>query len=406
MSWDRKRSMIGVLLLCAFAVIVAGCGGGSGSSSSSDGGETTPAGESTTAGETTPAGESSSSSYLEGVDAYVEELLGPKGSFEEFPTSSPVKPDPSRKIMIIDCGEEVTACKLEAEAAETAAHKLKWGTTLFDTKSNPASANTAIRNGLAEGVDGITMYLIDCQYAKAGLEEAKEAGVPVYAVEGKDCNETGQGSEPLYTDVMRYAEDMSFGEYQTLFGKAAASYAISKADGKSDAFAMLEEAPYIKFEQEAFEDTYAECEECELKVTNFPLSAYGTNLQAIAETELLRLPEINAFLPSFEAAALETYPAIQATGRGEEITTFVGEGNEGGLALIREGTNTYAFNWPVKWEGWGAIDGLGRIFLGQKPVHTGQGAQLIDAEHNLTPSGAAKPPIDFEAMYERLWGVG
>jgi ribose transport system substrate-binding protein len=384
--------MVGILVLFALALIVTGCGGGSSS-------------DSTTTATEASSTEGSSSSYLDGVNAYVDKLLGPKGSFEEFPTSSPVKPDPSRSIAIIDCGEEIGACKLEAEAAETAAQKLGWKTTVFDTKANPATANTGIRNALAEGVDGITMYLTDCQYIKAGLEEAKEAGVPVYAVEGKDCNETSQGSEPLYTAVMRYAEDMSFGEYQTLFGKAAADYAISKADGKSNALAMLEEAPSIKFEQEAFEDAYAECEECELNVVNFPLSAYGTKLQGIAETELLRSPDINAFLPSFEAAALETYPAVQATGRGEEIATFVGEGNEGGLDLIREGTNTFAFNWPVKWEGWGAIDGLGRLFLGQEPVHTGQGAQLIDADHNLSAGGPAEVPVDFEAMYERLWGL-
>ena len=404
MHWDRKRSIVGVLVLLALALIVAGCGGSSSSSSSGSSTSSGSGGETASAEEST-SGSTSSSSYLEGVNEYVEELLGPKGSFEEFPKTSPVRPDPSRSIAIIDCGEEIGACKLEAEAAETAAHKLGWKTTLFDTKANPASANTGIRNALAQGVDGITMYLTDCQYIKAGLEEAKEANVPVYAVEGRDCNETSPGAEPLYTAVMSYGGGKSFGEYQSQFSKAAADYAISEADGKSDALAMLEEAPSIKFEQEAFEDAYEECEECELKVVDFPLSAYGTNLQAIAETELLRDPQINSFLPSFEAAALETYPAVQATGRGEEIATFVGEGNEGGLDLIREGDNTFAFNWPVKWEGWGAIDGLGRLFLGQKPVHTGQGAQMIDAEHNLSASGPAEVPINFEAMYERLWGL-
>jgi hypothetical protein len=36
---------------------------------------------------------------------------------------------------------------------------------------------------------------------------------------------------------------------------------------------------------------------------------------------------------------------------------------------------------------------------------TGIGIQLVDRDHNLTPSGAVPSTVDFEAIYKKAWGV-
>jgi ribose transport system substrate-binding protein len=383
-------------------LVLAGCGGGS--SSSSSGGSSTQS-EGGSGGSTSEGGGSSGEAALARMEEEIEKASGPEGTFAEEPTTSPVRAGTNKSIAIISCGQEVGACKIATEGGEEAAHKLGWKTTLFDAKSNYASANTGIRNALAEGVDGIFTYLIDCQYMKAGLEEAKEAGVPVVAGEGRDCNETSSGGEELFTYAFHYQGGLNFMEEDALYGKLAAEYAIVNKEGKSNALAFEDDVPSIKPQQEATEKAYSECPECQLKVVNFPVSAYGTRLQEIGEQNILQNPEVNSVIPSYEAAALEIFPSVRSSGREEEILTFVGEGNAGGLDLIREGTNGYSVAWPVKWEGWGSVDALGRIFLGQKPVGTGLGLQIVDAEHNLPKSGPAQTPVDFEAMYEKAWGL-
>jgi ribose transport system substrate-binding protein len=399
---NGKRWILAFAILLVGASVLAGCGGGSSSTTAGS------SGGSETSGGTESSSESSggsSSGSLGKMEKNVEFLLGPNGTFKEEPTTSPVRADSSRSIQIISCGQEITACSNATGAAEKAAHLLGWKTSLFDAKSEYSSAQSAIRNAIAQKVDGIFVYLIDCQYLRASLEEAKKAGIPVVAAEARDCNESEQGSPSLFTYIVHYEHDKTYPEYLETYFRSAAEYAIVEANGESNALSFLDDVPAIEPEKLAVEATYAECEKCELEVIQFPVADYGTKLQGLGEQNLLKNPDVNTVLPSYEAAALEIFPAVRSSGRESQILTFMGEGSEQGLEVLRQGTHTYAFNWPVKWEGWAGVDALGRIFLNQEPVHTGQGSQLINAENNLSPSGPGVAPVDFEAMYEKAWQV-
>lgn len=401
MTLNGKRWLLTIAISVLGMGVLAGCG--SSSSSSTGGSSTGSETSSETAGES--AGGSSSDPTLAKMEKNVEFLLGSEGTFKEEPTTSPVRADSSRRIQIISCGQEITACANATGAAEQAAHLLGWKTSLFDAKSEYSSAQTAVRNAIAQKVDGIFVYLVDCQYLRASLEEAQNAGITVVAAEARDCSESENGSPSLFTYIVHYEKGKGYPEYLETYFRSAAEYAIVKAGGESKAISFLDDVPAIEPEKLAVEATYEECESCELKVTLFPVSDYGTKLQGLGEQELLKNPDVDTVLPSYEAAGLELFPAVRASGKESQILTFMGEGSEEGLEILREETNTYAFNWPVKWEGWAAVDALGRIFLNQKPVHTGQGSQLIDSEHNLSPSGPGVAPVDFEAMYEKAWGV-
>lgn len=346
------------------------------------------------------SGGSASNAYLEEVQGTVDELLSPEGTFVEEPTTSPTAPGEAKNIAIISCGQQVGACAEATGAAQEAADALGWESTLFDAKLDLPSASTGIRNAVAQGADGIFLYFIDCDFIKAGLQEAKDAGVPVVAAEARECDP----SNPLFTHVVEY-EPGNYEEQQRAFYRAAAQYPIAELDGESKAITFLDEVPQGEWGTEEIEQVYEQCEGCTLEVVRFPQTAYGTRLQGIAEQELLRNPDVNTVIPSFEASALEIYAAVRSSGKADQILTFVGEGGVAGLDLLREGANGYAFNFPVRWEGWGGIDALGRLFAGEEPVPIGLGSQLIDADHNLPESGPAVSPIDFEAMYKEAWGV-
>ncbi|HYC82874.1 MAG TPA: substrate-binding domain-containing protein [Solirubrobacterales bacterium] len=393
----RNRSKLAgaIAALVLMVALVAGCGSGS---STTSGGSTGGS-----AAEGTTEGGGSSSDYLSGVEKHVETLLSTEGTSVEKPTTSPVRAGGHHKIALISCGQQAALCARGVGAAEEAAHKLGWTATLFDAKLNPPSAATGIRQAIAAGDDGIFVFLVDCTNIKSALEEAKNAGIAVVAGESRDCDETNPGSPPLFTYSLELSGGLNVVSGNREFFGAAAEYAIDKYDGESKALAFFESTANGNLTASLLEEAYAKCSGCSLEMIRFPPSAYGTRLQGIAEQELLKHPEVNTVVPAFEATALEVYPAVRASGKSSEILTFVGEGNEGGMDLIREDANGYAVPFNAEWEGYGGIDALGRLFLGQKPVPIGQGFQLIDAEHNLPKSGPAASPIDFKAMYEKAW---
>jgi ribose transport system substrate-binding protein len=387
-----RPQFLGVLVAIGLlAALVAGCGGGSTSASGTSTGGS--------------GGGESTSGYLPQMEKSVEKYFGPKGTFEEEPTTSPVRAGENRKIAVISCGQQSPACANGSDAAIEAAHKLGWQATLFDAKLNLPSAATGIRQAIAAGDEGIYVYYIDCSYIKTALEEAKKAGIPVVGSDSRDCNEIEPGSPSLYTYSIHYAGGANYDEYQEHFFVNSAEAAIVHFNGESKALIFLEEIPAAELYVEAIEKVYNRCSGCSYEFVRFPYSAIGTGLQGIAEQELLKHPETNTVIPSYEIIAQEIYPAVRASGKSSEIFTFMGEGGQGGLDLLRNGALGVSFNWPVEWEGYGAVDALGRLMLGQKPVATGQGSQLVDDEHNMPESGPAVSPVDFKAMYEKAWGI-
>ena len=350
-------------------------------------------------------GPSASADYVEDVQASVDKALGPEGTFVEEPTTSPVAPGDSKKVSVISCGQQVGACAEAADAAQEAADALGWESTLFDAKLDLPSASTGIRNALAQGADGILMFYIDCENVTAALQEAKDAGVPVVAAESRDCSDTSSGGPSLFTHVVEYQEG-TYDQWLDAVYVATAEYAIAEFDGESHAVAFMDDVPAVDGAAEAVERVYEQCEGCTLEMVRFPVTAYGTRLQGIAEQELLKNPDVNTVMPSFEASALEVYPAVRSSGKADQILTFVGEGGVPGLDLIRDGVRGYAYCVPVRWDGgYASVDALGRILAGEEPVPIGMGVQLIDAEHNMPEGGACESPIDFEAMYKEAWGV-
>lgn len=388
-----------MLLLAAACVTVSACGGGS---SSTEGGGTSAEAGSEGGSEGGSGGESSGSTGA--VEERAEAFLSTKSNFKEAPTK-PVKPPSGKKLMLVSCGQTITACKYANDSAEEAAKDLGWQTTLFDTKGELAEAATAVRNAVAQGYDGITMYFIDCSYAKAALQEAKEAKIPVVTAEGFDCGEINPSAPELFTYKVEYSEG-KYVEHAKNWGRSIGDYAVLNKGGDVNALIFADESNRANVPiTEGIEEALDECSGCSSEVVTFPISDFGTSLQRIAEQELLKHPEVNTVLTTYEAISLEVRPAVQAAGR--EILLFLGEGGTPGMDLIREGTsNVYASGFPIEWEGYAMIDAFARIFAGQEPEATGIGVQLIDEEHNLSPKGPYAPPVDYKKMYRKLWGVG
>lgn len=382
----RKRSAV-LAGLALVAVLAVGCGGGSSSDESSGG---------------------DSSAVLSKSKKTVEKLLGPKGTYKE-PEGGAPKPADGAKIALVSCGQQIEGCAETMAAAEEAASELGWTTTLFDTKGDPTQANTAIRQAIAQNMQGVFTYAIDCEYAKAGLEEAKKAGVPVYQAQGRDCNESDPGAPALFAGSNVYSEGEGWFDYIDRVIRSQVDYAIAKTDADTNVMFLADDTLALSKEAAvSAKDATEACSTCSYTEVIVPITSIGTKLQGQVQQQLLKNPDTNAIVVAYQDLMLGGgSAAVQQSGKQDDILMSTGEGGTASMDLVRSGDGTYfGYGFSAAWEGWAAIDALNRMLAGQEPANSGIGIQLYDAEHNTPESGPYEPPIDFRSAYLKSWGAG
>ncbi len=393
------RALVVLIASLAAALALAACGGSSDSSS------TAASGGETSGTSTVSEGGSASSA----VDARVEELY--EGTYGLPPKTAP-RPQPGKTIWLISCGQSVSACATAVDGAKEASEELGWKTKLFDTKGDPSAMLDGVRSAVAAGAGGIFLYAIDCSLVKSGLQEAKEAGIPVVGAELADCSDVEEGAPSLFSYTTHYVNNRSFPEFIREWGAAQADWDIAELD---------EEAKTIVFKQtdgfsvlaavEGFEEELATCGGCEVADTvEFVLGELGPALEQKASQALLQHPEANSVEVPYDAVMTSgVAAALRGSGNLAKMRIMGGEGSVANMEMIREGTGQdAAVGLPGEWEAIAAIDGLNRIIDGEKPVESGIGLQIVDEEHNLTPSGPYEPlhdgkPIPYAQLYKQAF---
>lgn len=372
----------------AVALVASGCGSGSKQSG----------GSGTTAG--------SGSASLAEAQAVVDKALSPKGTFKQ-PAGDAPAPKPGATIALISCGQQIEGCAEAMASAAQAAQTIGWKTTLFDTKGDPTAAGSGIRQAIARKADGIYLYAIDCQYAKAPLEEAKAASIPVFQSQGMDCSDTDPNTPSLFSGSNVYSDGEGFFDFYKQAIAAVTDYAIVRHDGSAHVMFVGDDTLSLsKVAEASARATTAGCGDCSYTEVTVPLASIGTKLQGTVQQKLLQNPDTNTIIVAYQDLTLPASAAVRAAGRQNQVLVSVGEGGSASMDLVRGGAGRYVgTGFSNGWEGWAAIDGLNRLIAGGKPANSGIGVQLFDAEHNVPASGPFEPPIDFQSAYKASWGV-
>lgn len=325
------------------------------------------------------------------------------------PSGGPVSPPKGKNVWIISTGQEIETAQNASTAMEEAGDKLGWEVTLFDGKFESSRQISGIEQALADGADGLVLVYVDCAPVKAGLEQAKKAGVAVVGIESKDCDPA------LENHVVKYAGDEDFATWVAHgFGGTQAKWVIAKTKGQAKTIVTVQTDLYttaVTYDP-GITDEFAKCKTCEIVDTiEFVGTEFGPPLQQKIEQSLNKNPDANSFIAAYDAVMTGGggAAALRASGRLDEIESMGGEGSKPGIELIYNQAGMDACSGiPTAWEGYGAIMGLARIFAGQDPNkgNSGIGSQACDADHNLPPKGESyQAPIDFVSAYEKLWGV-
>lgn len=399
-----NRKFLSVTVVAVTTVVLAACGLSSGSNS--------------------PNGSTSlSANTQKAIDAAY------KGDFGTPPQTAP-KPSPGKNIWVVTLSATVIDYHAAGQIID-AAKLMGWHVTIFDGKFSPDTIVSGLRQAVAAKADGIVLTAVDCASVKAGLQDVKAAHIPVVGVEDLDCNQqvgnngvlqdTGQpglfSAQPLY-NLPSGGVTTFVGFYGGVYGpyQAVGMAAGTKGNGKIIALDETD-VPFIAVGFDAFNKTLAQsCPACKIVDTiDFVGTDLGPTLQQKVAQALVQHPEANAIYGLYDAPTQDVATAVIGSGRTNSLFVMGGEGTAPVADLIRENRGVNAgVGYSVTWEAWSALDALNRLFHGEKPVGTpdgagfpsGMGAQLYDSHHNMPSKGQRfQGPIDFQAAYRKAWGV-
>lgn len=357
------------------------------------------------AGETKNTGDADTGFLAENAKL-VQEYLGEKGTFAPPPTEAPA-PEKGKRIALVSCGQVINSCAEEIGAADEAAKMIGWQPQIIDSPNgDPTAAVPGIKRAVADGVDAIFVYYIDCAYIKDGLEDAKAAGIPVIESNSQDCSKTDEGAESYFQRGVQYnVGDGSYDAWLKAWLVSQAQYSIDKLEGKAD-LALFSDSTNAA-SRALFgwvEEEMAKCTSCNYYGFEFPFTDIGTSLQGKAETFLLKNPSVNAILSGYGAILTGGVSAAASKIRPDALVS-ASDGLAPGIALMNEGKAQFGSGLSYEWEGFAAIDTINRVLHGQEAVNSGIGIQVFDEEHNRPAGDAWQPPYDFKSLYAQAWGI-
>jgi len=321
------------------------------------------------------------------------------------------KPTPGKKVTAVVFGNQSQAGPWFSDSIKEAGAAAGWTVNVVDGQFSTDLYLSAVRQAIAEKVDGIVLFVIDCAAVKAGAEEAQKAGIPIVYAEGYDCDSDGQGKATgyplgLYNSLTE--QGVEYVKFLEATGQLQADAMISAKEGKANALAVnyAETAATVSI-TDGFKAEMALCSGCTSRVFEAVYADWGEALQTKISTELLKDPNLNAIMGNYDDPVLNGIAAAAATS-GRDIYVTGEAGYPGMIDLIRQGKADMTIGYDGAMEAWGSIERLNRIFNGDtKMFNIGIGLQLIDAEHNLPPEGQENyvAPVDYVGAYKAAWGV-
>lgn len=326
-----------------------------------------------------------------------------------LPGAAPRPAAKSKRVIFISSGQNSISSAVPVAGQIEAAKALGWQTQLLDGQSNPALWPGLVRQAIAARPDAISLQSIDCPLVAKPLEEARAAGIKVAAAYSFDCDDPKFKGAKHFDAVASYGSaNNDLGEFTRQYGELQGNAAIAKFGDKANVLQFNDdEFRILNYTSEGFQRA-VKAGGGKITYSTFLVSELGPKLEAKVTGELLKNPGVNVVKSPFTGATLLGIASgIQKAGRTGKVYVIGGEGFAPELDLMRKGAVDIANVNPNAWVGWATMDSLNSVFIGQKPVDSGIGWTLVDAEHGLpSAAGASFEDFpDFRAVYRKAWGV-
>lgn len=384
---SRRRPLAGAALAVAVVAALAGCATNSGENGS--GGET-----------------SASDEVAQRAAEQLEAIYGAGTMGEPADDGPPAQT--GRHVFMVNSGVQNPTGTKMVTGAQEAADLLGWELTVFDGKYDPSLYQEGIRQGIAQGADAIWLYSVDCPLVQTALDEARQAGIPVFSQEAAECSDDPD-VESYFAASLPFSEG-TFADWGVGLGEAQAIWLLAQLGEKANVIEVsVPELVLTKAMSDGFNAKIDElCPTCEVTTVQARTAEFGPALQEKIATALLRNPDANGLALSYEdVVTAGGSAAVMESGRNDSLYVASCASFAANVELIRNNAGQDAgCVFDLTFETWAAADMINRYFAGVEPGETGVGHAVIDRDHGLPAEGEDwATEIDYESIYKKVWGV-
>lgn len=273
-------------------------------------------------------------------------------------------------------------------------------TQIVSAKGSAQRMNQGVASAVAQGADGIVLLAVDPRLVDGPLKKAYSADIPVVdsLVAGPDAPLDG-----LFAHV-------DFDAVKS--GGLVGDWIL--ADSGCDAEVATFASTILTIHKGLVEGSTKEIErlcpdDCNAELVEFDSTKMATDLGTSTQSVLRRNPDINYLFPVLDAGVQFVEPAVQQTGKAEDVKIVSHDGVSTNLDNLRKGGEQVldvAFP-PTPWMGWALMDQVARGILGEEPGDWEIPVRLIDST-NVGESDADLFPeyANFQDAFVKAWGTG
>ena len=343
--------------------------------------------------------DASSSSKIDEAGLKAAEATVAKASVRPttIPVTDPVsKPIPKgKKITFVSCGVE--ACAMQGPILAAGAKSLGWTVDQVATDGSAEKVQGAIDAAIRNGSDAVILNAADPDAYAKQIADAKKAGVQFVTC----CSLATAGDGLLYNT----ATDKQNGP----IGDYLAAEVVADSKGKADAlYVNISAFEILKLVGQSFDEGVKKyCEGCSVDNLDIPLTSLGKDAPDRIISYLRSHPKVNyVALSVSDALGVGLPAAIKAAGLGDKVK-IVGQGGgtqnftdlkSGAIHALVPG-DLFSYDYLM-------LDALARHWAGVPLNDDGPPYWLV--KKDTVPSDTSKPfPVieDYQAQYEKLWGV-
>jgi ribose transport system substrate-binding protein len=387
--------------LVVIGLVAAGCGSSSSSSSTSS------------ASSGSSSGSSSNSSSSGSSSSGVSQAKAQVQKYTAVPTwngpTDPVKGVAGLKGKLVVCVDSNFAVPFLKQLCDdiAAAYKTMGVKTLeIDGKGDTSNYDAGVRTAISQHAAGIALVAIGSEVVGPALQAAKSAGIPVVTA----ANDPIEKAEPSTIGANVTVD-------YTQIGKIQSDWAIAQSNGKVDARGFYGGAFPSDVAQAAGQKSELStlCPSCKLKQSSVLISNFPTTVPPIVETAIRSDPNLNWFLPTFDALNLYIVPAVTQAGAASRVQSSSHNAIAANLNYVLKGqVQTASVGENTNWWGWATADDLTRLMVKQPAVAENIPIRLFTKEVIEQAGGksvvnnqdALFGNVPYRQKYMALWGVG
>ena len=302
-----------------------------------------------------------------------------------------------KKILSVPFSNSIAFVNTVMEAMTVAADKVGFQFDVYKNSGQRSQWIQGIQHGINQKYDLIDLFAPDLLSLVPQAMEAKNAGIPV--VTSHDGGFDQKRPEPYLSVPADYERA----------GELEAMWAITRTNGKANVLVIH---ALDSFSSEAtvkgIKKTFEKCDDCKVEYVNVAVGDWASRIQPLVQAALLRNPDMNFIIPTYDDMARYVVPAVELTQSSDRVKIATFNGTPAILDLVRQGKIDMDIGENLDWIGHAVIDAEMRIVCGLPQVKDPKIPLYIFDKTNVENAGipakaSAGMGNAYEEGYKKLW---